>query len=222
MLATQGKKYYNALMNIPQGPILIVEDMPQIRQLLEFTLRFEGYPVESARNGEEALEKVKENPPALIITDILMPKMDGYAMVYHLRRAPETRDIPVVFLSATYVNNEDKDFALRLGALRFLEKPVDTTEFLLTIGEVLAEGPGSRPLPLGEVEFYRGYRDRLESKLRQKNQQIARTERLLSSLPIAQKPAFQTLLEESLEHRHQIMEELDDTIQALKDLTKRE
>jgi CheY-like chemotaxis protein len=162
-------------MNIPQGPILVVEDMPQIRQLLEFTLQFEGYPVESARNGEEALEKVKENLPALIISDILMPKMDGYAMVYHLRRDPATRNIPVVFLSATYVNSEDKDFALRLGALRFLEKPVDTAEFLLTIGEVLAEGPGTLPLPLGEKEFYQGYRNRLESKLRQKNQQIVRT-----------------------------------------------
>lgn len=207
-------------MNIPQGPILIVEDMPQIRQLLEFTLQFEGYPVESARNGEEALQKVKENFPALIISDILMPKMDGYAMVYHLRRDPETRDIPVVFLSATYVNSEDKDFALRLGALRFLEKPVDTTEFLLAIGEVLAEGPGTLPLPLGENEFYEGYRNRLESKLRQKNQQIARTERLISSLPVQQKSAFTTLLEESLEHRQQIMAELEETIQVLKGLDK--
>ncbi|MGD8456216.1 MAG: response regulator [Anaerolineales bacterium] len=207
-------------MNIAKGPILVVEDMPQIRQLLEYTLQFEGYPVESARNGEEALQKVKEKPPALIISDILMPKMDGYAMVYHLRRNPETRDIPVVFLSATYVNSEDKDFALKLGALRFLEKPVDTAEFLLTIGEVLTEGPGTLPLPLGEPEFYRGYRDRLESKLRQKNQQIARTERLLSSLPVKQKPAFTTLLEESLEHRQQIMGELEETIQILKSLDK--
>jgi thiamine biosynthesis lipoprotein ApbE len=73
---------------------------------------------------------------------------------------------------------------------------------------------------LGEPEFYRGYRDRLESKLRQKNQQIARTERLLSSLPVKQKPAFTTLLEESLEHRQQIMGELEETIQILKSLDK--
>lgn len=209
-------------MNIPKGPILIVEDMPQIRQLLEFTLQFEGYPVESARNGEEALQKVKENPPSLIISDILMPIMDGYAMVYHLRRTPETRNIPVVFLSATYVNSEDKDFALRLGALRFLEKPVDTAEFLLTIGEVLAEGPGTLPLPLGEKEFYEGYRKRLESKLHQKNQQITRTERLLSTLPSQQKSAFQTLLDESLEHRRQIIAELEDTIQILKGLDNKD
>lgn len=205
-------------MNIPKGPILVVEDVPAIRGLLEVTLRFEGYPVESASNGEEALEKLREIQPALIITDILMPKMDGFSFVYRMRRDPATRDIPVVFLSATYVTKEDKDFALSLGALRFLEKPVDTVEFLLTIGEVLAEGPGAVPFPMGEKEFFLGYQTRLENKLRQKNQQIARTERLLETLPEAQKPAFITLLEEALEHRAQIEKELEETIQALKSL----
>lgn len=205
-------------MNIPQGPILVVEDMPQIRGLLEVTLRFEGYPVESASNGEEALQKIKELSPALIITDILMPKMDGYAMVYNLRKNPETRNIPVVFLSATYVTKEDKDFALSLGATRFLEKPIDTAEFLLTIGEVLAEGMESDPLPLGQKEFFIGYRTRLENKLRQKNQQITRTKRLLETLPPNQQPAFEALLIESLNHREQILKELDDIIQVLKTL----
>lgn len=207
-------------MNIPEGPILIVEDMPQIRGLLEVTLRFKGYPVESASNGLEALEKIKEVRPSLIIADILMPKMDGYAMVYHLRKNPETRNIPVVFLSATYVTKEDKDFALSLGALRFLEKPIDTAEFLLTIGEVLSEGPGTMPLPLGETDFYQGYRVRLEGKLRQKSQQITRTEKLLATLPEAQKPAFKTLLDDAKEHRGQIMGELEETIQILKGIER--
>ena len=207
-------------MKLPEGPILIVEDMPQIRGLLEVTLKFQGYKVEAAANGLEALDKIKENRPALIIADILMPKMDGYAMVYNLRKDPDTRDIPVVFLSATYVTKEDKDFALSLGALRFLEKPVDTAEFLLTIGEVLTEGPGTIPLPLGEKEFYEGYRVRLEGKLRQKNQQIVRTEKLLTSLPDSQKPAFITLLEEAKEHRNQITEELEETIQSLRGFEK--
>jgi CheY-like chemotaxis protein len=205
-------------MNLPKGSILVVEDMPQIRGLLEVTLRFEGYPVESASNGEEALEMIRQDPPSLIITDILMPKIDGFALVYYLRKNQETRGIPVIFLSATYVTKEDKDFALSLGATRFLEKPIDTADFLLTIGEVLAEGPGTLPLPLGEREFYAGYQKRLENKLRQKGQQIARTERLLETLPEEQKPAFQTLLDESVEHRTQIRKELDDIIQNLKNL----
>jgi CheY-like chemotaxis protein len=205
-------------MNIPKGPILVVEDVPAIRGLLEVTLRFEGYPVESAANGEEALEMLKKMKPALVITDILMPKMDGFSFVYHIRRDPATREIPVVFLSATYVTKEDKDFALGLGALRFLEKPVDTAEFLLTIGEVLADGPGAVPFSMKRKDFYEGYQTRLENKLRQKNQQIARTERLLETLPEPQKPAFITLLEEALEHRAQIEKELEETIQAMKSL----
>ncbi|MBN2046093.1 MAG: response regulator [Anaerolineales bacterium] len=204
-------------MTIPQGTILVVEDMSQIRGMLEVTLRFEGYPVDSAANGQEALEKIEKEQPSLIITDILMPKMDGFAMVYHLRKNPETRNIPVIFLSATYVTKEDKDFALSLGAVRFLEKPIDTADFLLTIGEVLSEGPGTTPLPLGEHDFFLGYRKRLENKLRQKNQQISRTERLLKTLPVEQKPAFETLLTQSIEHRNEILVELEEIITILKD-----
>jgi len=203
-------------MTIPQGPILVVEDMPQIRGLLEVTLRFEGYPVAAASNGEEALELIAQDIPALIITDILMPKMDGFALVYNLRKNPETRNIPVVFLSATYVTKEDKDFALSLGAVRFLEKPIDTADFLLTIGEVLATGPGTMPLPLGEKEFFTGYRKRLENKLRQKNQQINRTDRLLETLDEKQKPSFEALLTEANQHRTQILNELEEIIQNLK------
>jgi CheY-like chemotaxis protein len=204
-------------MNIPEGTILVVEDMSQIRGMLEVTLRFEGYPVESAANGAEALEKINQQHPSLIITDILMPKMDGFAMVYHLRKNTETRHIPVIFLSATYVTKEDKDFALSLGAVRFLEKPIDTADFLLTIGEVLAEGTGTTPLPLGEHDFYLGYRKRLENKLRQKNQQISRTERLLKTLPEEQKPSFETLLKQSIEHRDEILSELEEIITTLKE-----
>lgn len=208
--------YNKSMMNIPQGPILVVEDMPQIRGLLEVTLRFEGYPVLSASDGREALKIVAEHRPALIITDILMPNMDGYALVYHLRSNPETRDIPIIFLSATYVTKEDKDFALSLGAVKFLEKPVDTADFLLTIGEIIAQGPGTDPNILDEKAFYQGYRFRLEGKLRQKNQQITRTERLITTLPESQKPAFEKLLNDNRMHRDQIVGELEDVIQNLK------
>jgi CheY-like chemotaxis protein len=202
-------------MNIPYGPLLVVEDIPNILQLLEVTLKFKGYPVVTAANGEEALEQIKNQRPALVITDILMPKLDGFALVHQLRSDPRTRGIPIIFLSATFVTPEDKAFAMRLGATRFLEKPVDTEEFLLTVAEVLTGGPATLPLPLDEGEFYRGYRDRLENKLRHKNTQITRTERLLETLPEAQKPAFQVLLEEAASHRQEIQHELDQLYQLL-------
>jgi len=202
-------------MSIPYGPILVVEDVPNILELLEVTLRFKGYPVVTARNGQEALERIQQERPAIIVTDILMPKLDGFALVHNLRTNPKTNSIPIVFLSATYVTPEDKKFALSLGATRFLEKPVDTEEFLLTVAEVLTAGPSTLPKPMDSREFYMGYRERLETKLRHKIGQIQRTERLLETLPEDQRPAFRALLEESLAHRDEIQHELDELYRLL-------
>jgi CheY-like chemotaxis protein len=205
-------------MNIPYGPILIVEDVPNILQFLEVTLKFKGYPILSARNGEQGLKLVEQEKPALILTDILMPKMDGYAMVYRLRTNPKTSHIPIIFLSATYVTPEDQRFALSLGAMRFLEKPIDTEELLLTVAEVLTIGPQELPNPPEEKIFYQGYRKRLESKLQHKNAQIARTERLLENLPEEQRSVYQSLLDEARRNRDTIQEELDDLYQVLESL----
>ena len=208
-------------MSIPYGPLLVVEDMPHIRELLEVTLSFKGYPVVTAANGLEALEAAEQHHPALVITDILMPKLDGYALVQRLRTNPKTSRIPIIFLSATYVTPEDKQFALSLGAVRFLEKPVDTEDFLLTIAEVLTSGPGDMPPPMEEHEFYKGYRGRLEAKLHHKNLQIRRTERLLETLPEPQKPAFQTLLDEAYKEKAEIQHELDELYRLLDTFSNR-
>ena len=202
-------------MNIPAGPILVVEDIPNVLELLEVTLRFKGYSVNTARNGQEALDAVEKEKPSLVITDILMPRLDGFALAQKLRVNPITRSVPIIFLSATYVTPEDKAFAMTLGAVRFLEKPVDTEEFLLTVAEILTQGPPTAPEPLNEQLFYQGYRERLESKLRHKNAQIARTERLLYSLPAEQKTAFESLLDEARQHRTEIEHELDELHQLL-------
>ena len=206
-------------MSNAYGPILIVEDVPNVLELLEVTLRFKGYAVNTARNGEEALEAIEKQRPALIVTDILMPKMDGYAFVQKLRLNPETRPIPVVFLSATYVTPEDKDFALSLGAARFMEKPIDTEDFLLTIAELVTQQSFAEPQPLDMDRFYQGYKTRLENKLRHKNSQIARAERLLPTLPEDQQAAFDALLKQSMRDRDEIQTELYDiydTIESLK------
>ena len=202
-------------MSASQGPILVVEDVPNILELVAVTLRFKGYQVVTASNGEEAIERIAEQRPALVVTDILMPKLDGFALMYKLRTTPETNSIPVIFLSATYVTPEDKAFALSLGAARFLEKPVDTEEFLLTIAEVLTNGIDTVPEMITQEKFYQGYLKRLESKLHHKNSQIARTERLLKSLPEEQKPAFENLLEDARQLRKQIETELNELFAIL-------
>ena len=199
----------------PLGPILVVEDILNVLELLEVTLRFKGYQVLTARNGQEALNIIAMQTPLLVITDILMPKMDGFALAHKLRVAPNTRHIPIIFLSATYITPEDKAFALSLGAVRFMEKPVDTEEFLISVGEILTQGPITVPEPLSEREFYLGYRDRLEGKLHHKNAQIFRTERLLKTLPSEQRPAFEDMLAEARLHREEIQRELNNLYQLL-------
>ncbi len=197
-------------MSIPYGPILVVEDVPNILELLDVTLRFKGYPVVTAKNGEDALEMVNQEHPALIITDLMMPKLDGFAMIQQLRSNPKTSRIPIIVLSATYVTPEDKEFVMRMGVMRFLEKPVDTEEFLFTVQEVLTAGTATLPEPLSEGEFFKGYRERLENKLRQKLNQIQRTEYLMSTLSADQQAAFQAFLEDAHLQRQQIQTELDD------------
>jgi CheY-like chemotaxis protein len=197
------------------SPILVVEDVPNILELLDVTLRFKGYPVVTASNGEEALELVSKKEPALVITDIMMPKMDGYTLAFNLRRNPETSHIPIIFLSATYVTPEDKEFAMNLGAVRFLEKPVDTEDFLLTVAEVLTDNQVTHSTPMDKQQFLQGYTRRLEVKLGHKNAQIVRNERLLETLPNSLKTAFEEMLLDNRKQRDQIQYELDEIYKRL-------
>jgi len=207
-------------MSIPYGPLLVVEDVPNVMELLEVTLRFKGYPVTTARNGQEALEKIATNRPALVITDILMPKMDGFSLVHRLRLDPETRDIPVVFLSATYVTPEDKSFAQTIGVTRFIEKPVDLESFLPIIDQLYTQGAPALSEPLDEREFYDGYRKRLEMKLKQKNTQIVRDEHLLETLPEKEKQSFRTSLQAAINEREEIKQLLDKVYKLLEENPK--
>lgn len=201
-----------------RGPLLVVEDIPNVLELLEVTLRFQGYEVISAHNGQEALDILEKETPALIISDILMPKLDGFSLVQKLRSNPKTQSIPVIFLSATYVTPEDRTFAMSLGASRFIEKPIDTEEFLLTIAELLSQEQITIPRPLAQPQFYSGYRARLETKLQHKNRQIARIERLLPTLDPDQKASFKTLYEQALRDRNEIQVELDALKETIRNL----
>jgi len=197
------------VMNISSGSILIVEDNPHVRELLEVTLRFKGYQVSGVADGQAALEQIAGDPPALVITDILMPKMDGYSLAYQLRKDRKTASIPIIFISATYLSPEDKAFALSLGAERFIEKPINPEDLLLAVAGVLSKNEATSYEPLEDQRFFLRYRERLETKLQQKMEQIERTGRLLETLPDPQKPAFEGLLREAIATRDEIQAELD-------------
>ena len=152
-------------MNTGTDYLLIVEDDPDIRKLLDAALTFKGYQVITAHNGKDGLDLVQTKRPAMVIADIMMPKLDGFGLVHRMRIHPETRDIPVVFITATYVAREDRSFALRLGATRFIQKPLDLEKFLETIRDLLEQGLPTLIQPLSDFEFSLEYRKRPEAKL---------------------------------------------------------
>ena len=209
-------------MSAQQGYLLVVDDVPDILELLDAMLKFKGYRVLTARNGQEALACIEQERPALIIADILMPKMDGFTLVNRLRLNPQTRDIPVIFLSATYVAPEDKAFALTIGVTRFIEKPVDVESFLPMIAEYLTQGPPAPLEPLSEYDFYVGYRKRLEVKLKQKNTQIARDQHLLGTLSESERPSFETSLHQTISERDEMQHLISQIRELLENKAKPE
>ena len=209
-------------MNTGSGYLLIVEDDPDILKLLQTTLTFRGYRVVTARNGREGLDLVRADRPAIVIADIMMPKLDGFGLVHRLRLDPQTCDIPVVFITATYVAPEDKSFALSLGVTRFIEKPVNFDEFLPAVSDLLNQKETSEQAPLDEFEFYDGYRKRLETKLLHKNTQIARAEHLLDTIPVEEKVSFTASLRQAHEERREIQKLLDQIHEMLDNYNPKE
>jgi CheY-like chemotaxis protein len=207
-------------MATQEGYVLVVDDIPDILKLLDATLQFKGYRVVTARDGQEALETILKEHPDLVIADILMPRLDGFNLVHRLRLNPDTRDIPVIFLTATYVASEDKDFALSIGVTRFIEKPVDLDEFLPVVEELLSQEAPPTHKSLNEVEFYEGYRKRLETKLNQKVSQIARDKHLLETLTESEKPTFEATLSRAIKERDEIQGLLDQIQRQLENHSK--
>jgi CheY-like chemotaxis protein len=199
-------------------PILIVEDIPYIREMLETALRLKGYSVRTAGDGEQALAMIAEQIPGLILTDILMPKLDGFAFAFQVRANPKTQDIPLIFISATYIDEQDKQFALSLGAVKFLKKPIETEELLLSVAEVLSNRTLQKRAPITSQEFYRGYRARLESKRQVKLDQVERARRLVNTVPIEQKPMFESLLTQTKVQ----LADIETELQLLEDQIKAE
>src|SRR5450830_1181528 len=119
--------------------VLIVEDREADRMLLQMRLERDGYRVTAAGNGLEALAAARRDRPDAIVSDVLMPKMDGFALCRAWVQDAELRAIPFIFYSATYARAEDVHFAMALGAVRYLIKPLDETVFLEELRAVLQQ-----------------------------------------------------------------------------------
>jgi CheY-like chemotaxis protein len=133
--------------------ILTVEDAPNIRKLIAYNLKRAGYEVLEAEDGKAAVRVLNQLVPDLIILDIRMPEMDGFALLELMRKYPKAAAIPVIMLTALSTA-ADLDRALQLGVVDYLVKPLDPTLLLAKVESVLArEGlpiASATPPPLGE------------------------------------------------------------------------
>lgn len=117
--------------------ILIIEDDPNALRFIEYTLELEGYQVLSAKDGLEGIKKARDEHPSLIVLDIMLPGLDGYALCQQLRQKPETSLLPILMLSAK-ARQEDKDIGLRMGADDYLTKPADPSVVIAKVKDLLA------------------------------------------------------------------------------------
>ncbi|MDG4553435.1 MAG: EAL domain-containing protein [Candidatus Competibacter sp.] len=162
--------------------VLIVDDNQDGRVLLRGLLESRGYRVEEAANGLQAFDRVRAEPPELIVSDILMPEMDGFALCRIIKSIEKLKHIPFVFYTATYLNQHDEELGLWLGACRYIRKPQEPKQLLETIDRVIAESrDGALPVrqpPKGfETVLEAMYRDRLTEKLDKKSQDVERLRR---------------------------------------------
>jgi PAS domain S-box-containing protein len=153
--------------------VLVVDDDPGGLSLLETLFRAHGYVTETAVDGLDALEKARAAPCAVVVTDILMPRMDGYQLCREWKADPVLRESPVVFYTATYTAQEDRDFATGVGADLFIVKPTDPDAIIRSVEALLTahleEGIDVRePTVTEETEVLREYNERLVAKLEHK------------------------------------------------------
>lgn len=121
-----------------QKNLLLVDDDPNLILLVKDYLEFRGYVVETADNGNDALGKLGSVSPDMIICDVMMPEMDGYAFVKHVRENPETEWIPILFLSAKG-QSQDRVKGLNTGADVYMVKPFEPEELVAQVESSLKQ-----------------------------------------------------------------------------------
>lgn len=143
--------------------ILVVDDEPSLRKLASLQLAAAGARVTTAEHGHDALAKARVEPPDAILSDVLMPECDGFALCSALRADPALAQIPLVLLSSQYVEPEDRELARKLGANALVVRSGDLQAALAALGESLQQGapaPGADPASL-----HAAHRDRLMHQL---------------------------------------------------------
>ena len=154
--------------------ILIVDDQLHDRQLMEILLTAEGYRLQTARSGQEALTMVREQPPDLILLDVMMPGTDGYQVTAELKANAASRNIPVILFTAL----DDRDarlLGLRSGAEDFLSKPIDGAELCVRVRNLLRLKTAYEELRLRNAEIAVALADAREARREAEDANAAKT-----------------------------------------------
>jgi len=164
--------------------VLIVDDQEDARMILRAGLEASGATVADAENGHVALQMARAAPPDILVTDIMMPTMDGYALCRAWKADPWLKSIPVVFYTATYTDREDKKFAFDLGADAFITKPIEMDDLLTQLKQVISSHATGKlavrwEAALPETVLLREYNQVLVNKLERKMIQLEESERRL-------------------------------------------
>ena len=116
--------------------ILVVDDEPDVVELLKYRLEFSDFNVITAKDGLEAIKKINEKKPDLVVLDIMMPKLDGFEILKRIKFEPEKFEIPVIILSAK-AGFEDIAKALDIGAVDYITKPFSGDHLIKSIEKAL-------------------------------------------------------------------------------------
>ena len=201
-------------------PVLIVDDKEENLYYLQALLASHGCAVDTARDGTEALAKARQSPPELIISDLLMPVMDGYMLLRSWKADARLKQIPFVVYTATYTEPKDEQLALDLGADAFILKPTEPELFVARIRSVLAAGRAGALTPpkpsLGEEKvLLKEYSEVLVHKLEKKTLQLEETNRALAA-DVSQRKRAEGMLRE-LNRVSSVLSNVNQTIVREKD-----
>ena len=192
--------------------VLIVDDHDDNVYFLRALLQGHGCKVVTAHHGAEALEASRAEPPDLVIADILMPVMDGFALCREWRKDERLRRIPFIFYTATYTDERDREFALSLGADRFVLKPEDPDTLVVMVRDLIEEAerrpalpPAPRPSiaakPVEETVYLKQYSEALVRKLEAKTLQLEQSVRAMQQDIAARKQAEESLRSSEIRFR---------------------
>jgi len=154
--------------------ILIVDDNETNRMVLRAQLESMGHQVREANDGQDALEVLRERPVDAVISDILMPRMDGYRLCHEIRRHENLRTLPIVVYTGTYLAPEDEKLALRSGANIYLMKPAPLADLRRVVGQALSLrlAPPPEAVPPDDGIVMREYNAVLVNKLEDKTREL--------------------------------------------------